>query len=431
MLFSRLGGGRRLSDTRLAGSPLARRLRDLSPLDRRTEARAFLRLFHLESNAGEAAFRKRWSEVRRQLKRTGTYDHTPAELAFGARVAWRNHGRCIGRLYWESLEVVDCRHIEGVDEIGARLNDHMRESLAGGQVRSIISIFAPVKGTEMPSYFESGQLIQYAGYHQDRGPALGDRRNVAQTDTAKMLGWQPPEEPSAFDILPVVMKRANASRVLIDLDPTAMREVPIRHPDHEALGAMGLKWYAVPYVSDMILTIGGIDYPCAPFNGFYMCTEIASRNLVDEDRYGLLPAIAEALGFGTDETENPLWKDAALTELNRAVLYSFKAANVTVVDHHSASDSFIEFTRREQSKGRHCAADWAWIVPPQASGALDVFDLPMKDFHPVPNYYRSRADDGEDLMPYSGDLDLSKSERHLERVRRRWKHWRQSAKRMI
>jgi nitric-oxide synthase, bacterial len=98
-------------------SPLGRRLRQLSALERREEARAFLSTFHEESGRSKSVFNKRWAEVRRSLSKTGTYLHTEEELAFGARVAWRNHGRCIGRIYWESLEVVDCRKITEPDAI--------------------------------------------------------------------------------------------------------------------------------------------------------------------------------------------------------------------------------------------------------------------------------------------------------------------------
>lgn len=89
------------------GGPLERRLRRLSSLERREEARAFLDSYHDAVGTGAAGRARRWQEVRRELSRADHYEHTPEELAYGARVAWRNHARCIGRLFWESLEVVD------------------------------------------------------------------------------------------------------------------------------------------------------------------------------------------------------------------------------------------------------------------------------------------------------------------------------------
>ena len=76
------------------------------------------------------------------------------------------------------------------------------------------------------------------------------------------------------------------------------------------------------------MTIGGIDYPCAPFSGFYVSTEIASRDLVDKNRYDLLPLIAAKLGYDPSRHGTALWRDKALTELNIAVLDSFRAAGV-------------------------------------------------------------------------------------------------------
>ncbi len=134
-------GGLNYAET---SSPLARRLRQVSALERREEARAFLSTFHAESGRGTSAFKKRWAEVRRSLGKTGTYRHTEEELAFGARVAWRNHGRCIGRIYWESLEVVDCREVSEPAAMMDRMCSHMRETLGDGRIRSMISVFAPI-----------------------------------------------------------------------------------------------------------------------------------------------------------------------------------------------------------------------------------------------------------------------------------------------
>ncbi len=145
---------RLLSQTRYsdapAGSPLARRLRRLSPLERKEEARTFLEAFHDACNAGRDQRQARRAEVRRQLSRSGSYMHTPEELAFGARLAWRNTGRCIGRLFWESLDVIDCRHIVEPDAIQAQILRHMDDAFSDGRIRSIISIFAPRLVTRCP-----------------------------------------------------------------------------------------------------------------------------------------------------------------------------------------------------------------------------------------------------------------------------------------
>lgn len=38
----------------------------------------------------------------------------------------------------------------------------------------------------------------------------------------------------------------------------------------------------------MLLEIGGLEFPAAPFSGWYMSTEIGTRNLCDPHRYNIL-----------------------------------------------------------------------------------------------------------------------------------------------
>lgn len=49
------------------------------------------------------------------------------------------------------------------------------------------------------------------------------------------------------------------------------------------------------------------------------------------------------------DTRNPtsLWKDKALVEINIAVLHSFQKYNITIVDHHTASESFMKHYENE------------------------------------------------------------------------------------
>ena len=68
-----------------------------------------------------------------------------------------------------------------------------------------------------------------------------------------------------------------------------MLEVPLVAPEFEWFAELRLRWHAVPAISNMPLRIGGVTYPAAPFNGWYLGTEIGARNLADADRYDLLP----------------------------------------------------------------------------------------------------------------------------------------------
>lgn len=38
----------------------------------------------------------------------------------------------------------------------------------------------------------------------------------------------------------------------------------------------------------MLLEIGGLEFPAAPFSGWYMSSEIGMRNLCDPHRYNIL-----------------------------------------------------------------------------------------------------------------------------------------------
>lgn len=51
---------------------------------------------------------------------------------------------------------------------------------------------------------------------------------------------------------------------------------------------LGMKWYTVPGVSNMMFDCGGIQFTAAPFNGWYLSTEIGCRDLCDTHRYNML-----------------------------------------------------------------------------------------------------------------------------------------------
>jgi nitric-oxide synthase len=51
---------------------------------------------------------------------------------------------------------------------------------------------------------------------------------------------------------------------------------------------LDLKWFALPAVSGMKFDCAGIEFTAAPFNGWYMGTEIGCRDLGDAHRYNVL-----------------------------------------------------------------------------------------------------------------------------------------------
>ena len=364
----------------------------------------FITQFYRENNLG--APDRRLRQVRREIEASGTYWHTPDELAFGARVAWRNSSRCIGRLYWRSLRVRDRRDVDTAPAIAAESVRHLREATNGGRIRPTITVFAPDGPGRPGPRILSSQLIRYAGYRTGGGAVTGDPVNAGLTRLARELGWRGGHPPGRFDVLPLLVQEAGGPVTLHEMPPDAVLEVAIAHPEFRWFAGLGLRWYAVPAISDMYLDIGGVRYPAVPFNGWYMCTEIGSRDLGDADRYAQLPVIAAHMGLSLASDRN-LWRDRAMTELNVAVLHSFHQAGVTLTDHHTESVRFLQHLEREERHGRACPADWTWIVPPSASSATPVFHRSYQDFDQAPNFYHHAAPAwqqpaGENLHTYVG-----------------------------
>lgn len=187
---------------------------------------------------------------------------------------------------------------------------------------------------------------------------------------------------------------------------------------------MGLRWYALPAVSNMLFDCGGVQFPATSFSGWYMATEIGCRNLCDTYRRNLLEVLVSRLCkwrcffvYYTErssrvkqnviflpfyfppfsqpiavkmglETRNPtsLWKDKTLVEINIAVLHSFQLKNVTIVDHHTASESFMKHLDNENKLRNGCPADWLWIVPPMSGSATPVYHQEMLSYVLKPSF---------------------------------------------
>ncbi len=335
------------------------------------EAIEFIEQFYSENpDAGGRA--SRVARVRSSVLTTGSYQHTMAELAWGARVAWRNSARCIGRLYWNSLQIRDLRTIRDADNVAQHCRAHLQFAQNEGKIRPVVSIFAPeTPGRRAPQIWNE-QLIRYAAYRRSDGSVLGDPRYLAFTDNVRGMGWRPPAQPTAFDVLPLVIETPEEGPRLYGLAASDVLEVPLSHPEFRWFQELGLRWHAVPAISNMRLRMGSISYPAAPFNGWYMGTEIGARNFVDVDRYNMAGVVAERMGLDMS-SEQTLWRDRAVIEVNRAVLHSFNAAGVTITDHHTESQRFLTHVAKEERAGRGCPADWSWIVPPISGALTPVF----------------------------------------------------------
>jgi nitric-oxide synthase, bacterial len=345
------------------------------------EARAYLAQFYREKFAPRA-FEVRWAEVSAELERTGTYVQTYDELSFGAKLAWRNATRCIGRLFWSGLEVRDMRHLNDEDEMLTALVEHIELATHGGNLRALMTVLPPANRSGEGPRVWNGQLLRYAGYRNPDGRITGDPMNAELTDQALALGWKGGQR-TRFDILPLILKLPGRAPRLMEIPRRVVREVPIVHPDYPWFGSLGLKWYAVPAVSELLLDIGGVKYTAAPFNGWYVETEIGARNFADPHRYDMLPTIADRLGLDMQRPSS-MWKDRAQLELSRAVVFSFERAGVKLVDHHAVADDFMQFIETEQSLGRCVHMRWSWIVPPLGGSTTAVFHLEEDHFPDIP-----------------------------------------------
>ena len=340
------------------------------PADPVGAAHAFLDQFARENHTTPDIARR--IQAAEEIRHGGFYRQTPEELAFACRLAWRNSRRCIGRRFWESLEVVDARDVTTAEGIFEACIAHLRRSTNGGRIQPLITVFAP-SGPDAPGpRIHNYQLIRYAGYRAADGTMLGDPAEIDFTARLLEAGWAPPRTRSAFDILPLLIEVPGEKPRFFPVPPDAVLEVSITHPTLTWFADLHLRWHALPAVSNMSLQTGGARYTAAPFSGYYMVTEIAARNFGDPHRYNLLPVVADRLDPQL-RSQDPFWRDRALVELTAAVLHSFRLAGVTMVDHHTASRQFMDHLAKEKEAGRPVPGDWSWLVPPISGSASPVF----------------------------------------------------------
>ncbi|PPA68869.1 nitric oxide synthase oxygenase [Jeotgalibacillus proteolyticus] len=348
------------------------------------KADEFIQLFYTESGLSDEACQKRKTEIKNSIMDNGIYTHTLEELTFGARAAWRNSNRCIGRLFWNSLEVIDARDAASKEEVKEMLLKHIEFATNNGKIRSTVTVFSPRGQGRDPVRILNHQLIRYAGYSQQGGTVVGDPHSIQFTEFCESIGWK--GEGTHFDVLPIVVQLNEEEPFYFDIPSSMVKEVKITHPEITGIEELGLKWYAVPIISEMKLEIGGIEYIAAPFNGWYMETEIGARNFADDYRYNQLPAVAEKMGL-SNQYQSSLWKDRALIELNQAVLYSYKKAGVSITDHHTAGSQFALFEEREKQAGREVTGDWTWLIPPVSPASSHIFHKRYKNKWNSPNFF--------------------------------------------
>src|SRR5690625_1977601 len=156
-----------------------------------TKATAFIHNMYSETGIDEFTMTQRIEQIEEETNKTGTYIHTEEELKYGAKMAWRNSNRCIGRLFWEKLEVRDLRHIDSEGEFISSIEAHISDATNEGKIIPLISVYSNnIK-------INNDQLIRYAGYED-----AGDPSSIEVTKLAAHLGWT--KEQADFNVLPLI-----------------------------------------------------------------------------------------------------------------------------------------------------------------------------------------------------------------------------------
>ncbi|XP_060753750.1 nitric oxide synthase 2b, inducible [Neoarius graeffei] len=326
----------------------------------------------------------RVNEVANEIDATGTYQLTPDELAFGAKQAWRNAPRCIGRIQWSNLQMFDARKCRTAKEMFQHLCSHIKFATNGGNIRSAITVFPQRTDGQHDFRVWNSQLVKYAGYQMEDGHVIGDPASVEFTEICVQLGWTP--KYGSFDVLPLILQANGEDPELFEIPPELILEVEIEHPQYKWFKDLNLKWYALPAVANMLLEVGGLEFTACPFNGWYMGTEIGVRNFCDAHRYNILEKVGQLMGLDTHNLSS-LWKDEALVAINVSVIHSYQKNKVTITDHHSVAESFMKHMETEVRLRGGCPADWVWLVPPMSGSLTSVFHQEMINYILSPFFY--------------------------------------------
>uniref|UniRef100_A0A2C9K406 nitric-oxide synthase (NADPH) n=1 Tax=Biomphalaria glabrata TaxID=6526 RepID=A0A2C9K406_BIOGL len=328
----------------------------------------------------------RAQEVQLSIKKSGTYDLTRYELIFGAKMAWRNAHRCIGRINWAKLQVFDARGCTTPKEMFEVLCQHIRYSTNNGNIRCAMTVFYQHIDKREDYRIWNSYLISYAAYILEDGTLMGDPKNLEFTEECVKLGWQPTF--GNFDLLPIVVSVPGHDPAWFPLPEDLVLQVMITHPEFRWFSDLELQWFALPVLGGLKLDCGGLNFTACAFSGWHLGTQVASRCFCDHNRYNIIPLVASKMSF----SKMPLLAlDRVVLEVNIAVLYSFLKANVTIVDHHGASNAFLYHLDNEYKVRGGCPAHWPSIVPPLTSSLLGVFHQEMLMYWLKPSFEYQEA----------------------------------------
>jgi len=138
------------------------------------------------------------------------------------------------------------------------------------------------------------------------GSVLGDPANVDLTASMIDFGWKPPIDKTRWDILPLITMAENDAPYMMELPSELKRTVRITHPRYgKEFRDLDLRWVVAPALSRLGFDIGGNQYTATPFIGWFMDSEIGTRDLADSFRYNVLPNVIDALRL-SPEPQTPI-----------------------------------------------------------------------------------------------------------------------------
>ncbi|XP_030873568.1 nitric oxide synthase, brain-like [Leptonychotes weddellii] len=84
---------------------------------------------------GSKAHTERLEEVNKEIETNGTYQLKDTELIYGAKHAWRNASRCVGRIQWSKLQVFDARDCTTAHGMFNYICNHIKYATNKGNLR--------------------------------------------------------------------------------------------------------------------------------------------------------------------------------------------------------------------------------------------------------------------------------------------------------
>uniref|UniRef100_A0A8B9JGX1 Nitric oxide synthase n=1 Tax=Astyanax mexicanus TaxID=7994 RepID=A0A8B9JGX1_ASTMX len=314
---------------------------------------------------GSKAHVDRLEEVKKEIETSGTYQLKDTELIYGAKHAWRNAARCVGRIQWSKLQVFDARDCTTAHGMFNYICNHIKYATNKGNLRYALEQFIALDFMDLGAF-----VLQAASYRQPPVGSVLQAASCRQRPTICIQqGWKAPK--GRFDVLPLLLQANGNDPELFEIPDDLVLEVNITHPKFPVKS------------SGLLMSLVGVFFLRVVYRGYFRrwhtCkeTEMIFRCLETE--------VATMMGLDTRKTSS-LWKDQALVEINIAVLYSYQVSKVTIVDHHSATESFIKHMENEYRVRGGCPGDWVWIVPPMSGSITPVFHQEMLNYRLTPSF---------------------------------------------